>query len=149
MAQIRSLGGNIMIKSYENTGRHVDSDYAEVTIRCRHVESAADLEDIIDRTIERCHVGDFYIAAHTTPCYAQRRGYSGKGANQHLAIHIRSRMSESDYTGSSVSNDNFYRIWSEEFVELAKSTMTYVDCEYATVYLYGEGRNRIIPLAES
>lgn len=138
-----------MIKSYERTGRHTYSDYAEVTIRCRNAESIADMDEIIERVIGRCHSGDFYLAADITPCYTQRRGYFGKEPNQHLAIHIVSRMNESDYTGSSVSNDNFYRIWSEEFVELAKSTMTYVDCEYATVYLYGEGRNRIVPLAES
>jgi|GEM_PF-6755181 len=137
-----------MIKTHEQTDRY-RPDYAEVTIRCRNAESATEMDDIIKRAIQRSHAGDFYLATDIIPCYAQRRGYSGKGANQHLAIHIRSRMSESDYTGSSVSNDNFYRIWSEEFVELAKSTMTYVDCEYATVYLYGEGRNRIIPLAES
>ena len=139
-----------MIKTHEQTDRY-RPDYAEVTIRCRNAESATEMDDIIKRAIQRSRAGDFYLATDIIPCYAQRRGYFGKEPEltERFAIHVRSHMCESDYTGRSVNHDTFYRIWSEEFVEFAKSMMSYAGCEEATVYLYGEGRNRIIQLTES
>ncbi len=136
-----------MIYTHEQTD-HYRTDYAEVTIRCRNAKNTTEMDDIIKRAIQRSCSDDSYLAVDIIPCYMQRHSYldKGPGPTEHFAIRACSYMCESDYTRYSVDYDTFYCIWSEAFVEFAKSMMIYTECEEATVYLYGEGRNRRIYL---